>query len=71
MKEINVVWLKRDLRLNDHACLAAAEASELPYLIMYCFLHFLLSVFGRVFGVDDRCPAPDPQCCCPGTPSPW
>jgi deoxyribodipyrimidine photo-lyase len=37
MKEINVVWLKRDLRLNDHACLAAAEASELPYLIMYCF----------------------------------
>ena len=26
MKEINVVWLKRDLRLNDHACFAAAEA---------------------------------------------
>jgi deoxyribodipyrimidine photo-lyase len=37
MKEINVVWLKRDLRLNDHACLAAAEASKLPYLIIYCF----------------------------------
>ena len=37
MKEINVVWLKRDLRLNDHACLAAAEAEGIPYLALYCF----------------------------------
>ncbi|MDD7986126.1 deoxyribodipyrimidine photo-lyase [Lentisphaera marina] len=36
-KEINVVWLKRDLRLNDHACLAAAELMQAPYLLLYCF----------------------------------
>jgi deoxyribodipyrimidine photo-lyase len=36
-KEINVVWLKRDLRLNDHACLAAAEMMQVPYLLLYCF----------------------------------
>ena len=37
MNDINLVWLKRDLRLNDHACLAAAEMSPLPYLVLYCF----------------------------------
>ncbi|WDE97371.1 deoxyribodipyrimidine photo-lyase [Lentisphaera profundi] len=36
-KEINVVWLKRDLRLNDHASLAAAEMMPIPYLLLYCF----------------------------------
>ena len=32
---INVVWLKRDLRLQDHAPLAAAAASGLPVLLLY------------------------------------
>ncbi|HBO15199.1 MAG TPA: deoxyribodipyrimidine photolyase [Porticoccaceae bacterium] len=32
---INIVWLKRDLRTQDHAPLASAEASGLPYLIIY------------------------------------
>ncbi len=31
---INVVWLKRDLRTQDHAPLAAAEAAGLPYLVL-------------------------------------
>ena len=34
---INIVWLKRDLRIRDHAALDAAEASGLPYLIIYLF----------------------------------
>jgi deoxyribodipyrimidine photo-lyase len=36
-KKINVVWLKRDLRLFDHAPLAAAEQSPLPYLILFLY----------------------------------
>jgi len=36
-KPINVVWLKRDLRTQDHAALAAAEQAGLPYLILYFF----------------------------------
>ncbi len=34
---INVVWLKRDLRLQDHAALHHAEEAGLPYLLLYCF----------------------------------
>lgn len=34
---INLVWLKRDLRLKDHAALAQAAESQLPSLIFYCF----------------------------------
>ncbi len=34
---INVVWLKRDLRLQDHAPLFNAEKASRPYLIVYCF----------------------------------
>lgn len=34
---INVVWLKRDLRLQDHAPLFQAEDAHKPYLIVYCF----------------------------------
>lgn len=34
---INVVWLKRDLRLQDHAPLFHAEKADKPYLIAYCF----------------------------------
>lgn len=35
--QINIVWLKRDLRLQDHLPLRKAEDDELPYLIIYCF----------------------------------
>lgn len=34
---INVVWLKRDLRTQDHAALHAAESAHLPYLIVFLF----------------------------------
>lgn len=34
---INIVWFKRDLRLSDHAPLAAACASGLPALLVYAF----------------------------------
>ncbi len=34
---LNIVWLKRDLRNEDHAPLRAAEQSDLPYLIIYLF----------------------------------
>jgi deoxyribodipyrimidine photo-lyase len=35
--EINVVWLKRDLRTQDHVPLNMAEKSSLPYLIIFIF----------------------------------
>ncbi len=34
---INLIWLKRDLRLRDHAPLAAAALARLPVLIAYWF----------------------------------
>jgi deoxyribodipyrimidine photo-lyase len=37
MEKVNVVWLKRDLRLQDHAALFAAEQANLPYLILFIF----------------------------------
>ena len=36
-EKINIVWLKRDLRLNDHAPFYAAENSNLPYLIVFLY----------------------------------
>lgn len=36
-KEVNIVWLKRDLRSQDHKPLYAAEQIDLPYLIIYLF----------------------------------
>lgn len=36
-KAINIVWIKRDIRSQDHQPLQLAEASELPYLIVYFF----------------------------------
>ena len=33
----NIVWLKRDLRSQDHAPLLQAEQDKTPYLIMYLF----------------------------------
>ncbi len=38
----NLVWLKRDLRLEDHAALAAAADGELPTLVAYFFEPSLL-----------------------------
>ncbi|WP_220717933.1 cryptochrome/deoxyribodipyrimidine photo-lyase family protein [Agarivorans litoreus] len=39
---IAVVWLKRDLRLNDHQPLVDAIHSGLPVLLVYCFEPMLL-----------------------------
>jgi deoxyribodipyrimidine photo-lyase len=38
----NLVWFKRDLRLSDHAPLAAAIDSGRPCLLLYCFEPSLL-----------------------------
>lgn len=35
--EINIVWFKRDLRINDHAPLAEAASSSIPTLLLYIF----------------------------------
>ncbi|GMQ27725.1 deoxyribodipyrimidine photo-lyase [Algoriphagus confluentis] len=37
MKKISLVWLKRDLRLSDHAPMVDAIDSGLPVLLVYCF----------------------------------
>lgn len=34
---INIVWLKRDLRLQDHEPLFRAEKAGLPYVVIYLF----------------------------------
>jgi deoxyribodipyrimidine photo-lyase len=34
---INIVWLKRDLRTQDHLPLQMAEKAGLPYLVLYFF----------------------------------
>jgi len=34
---INIVWLKRDLRTQDHEPLYLAEKSDLPYIVIYLF----------------------------------
>ena len=34
---VNIVWLKRDLRLQDHLALHRAEVEGLPYIIIYLF----------------------------------
>ena len=41
-QEINVVWLKRDIRSQDHLPLHIAEESDLPYLIVFLFEPALL-----------------------------
>ena len=35
--EVSVVWLKRDLRLSDHAPLFYAIKQKLPVIVLYCF----------------------------------
>ena len=34
---INIVWIKRDIRSQDHAPLFAADNADIPYLIIYLF----------------------------------
>jgi len=34
---LNIVWLKRDLRTQDHAPFRAAEEAEIPYRVIYFF----------------------------------
>lgn len=36
-ESINIVWIKRDIRYQDHAALHAAEQAGLPYLILFIF----------------------------------
>ncbi|MFT7155767.1 MAG: deoxyribodipyrimidine photo-lyase [Parvicella sp.] len=36
-EKINIVWLKRDLRTNDHRSFYEAENSELPYIALYIY----------------------------------
>lgn len=42
-QEINIVWLKRDLRSSDHLPLHMAEQAGVPYLIVYFFEPSLIS----------------------------
>ena len=50
-KEINIVWLKRDLRLQDHEPLFLAEKSGLPYIIIYIWLQKILHQFMKKKGL--------------------
>ena len=36
-KAVNIVWLKRDLRSQDHAPLLKAECAGIPYIIIYLY----------------------------------
>lgn len=36
-QDVNIVWLKRDLRTQDHIPLYVAEQVGIPYIILYCF----------------------------------
>jgi len=40
---INIVWLKRDLRLEDNEAITNALKSDKPILLLYVFEHILLS----------------------------
>ncbi|MEL6141147.1 MAG: deoxyribodipyrimidine photo-lyase [Bacteroidota bacterium] len=42
-ERVNIVWFKRDLRLQDHAPLSMAIAEQLPILLIYCFEPSLLA----------------------------
>lgn len=42
MQTINLVWLKRDLRLTDHLPLQHALSSENPTVLLYIFEPMLL-----------------------------
>ncbi len=42
-RKVNIVWFKRDLRLNDHEPLALAERDELPVILLYVFEPIMLN----------------------------
>ena len=42
-KPLNIVWLKRDLRSQDHASFEAAENSQIPYLSIFIFEPSIIS----------------------------
>jgi len=42
-KQLNIVWLKRDLRSQDHASFEAAENSPIPYLSIFIFEPSIIS----------------------------
>jgi deoxyribodipyrimidine photo-lyase len=42
--KINVVWIKRDIRSQDHAALDAAERCGLPYLSIFVFEPSMISL---------------------------
>lgn len=35
--DVNIVWLKRDLRLQDHLALHQAEKKKIPYVVIFLF----------------------------------
>ncbi|MFA7272876.1 MAG: deoxyribodipyrimidine photo-lyase [Crocinitomicaceae bacterium] len=41
--EINIVWLKRDLRTQDHGPLFLAEKDQLPYIILFLYEPTMIS----------------------------
>ncbi|MFA0071910.1 deoxyribodipyrimidine photo-lyase, partial [Vibrio breoganii] len=43
MQTINIVWLKRDLRLTDHAPLRQALSEQHPTVLVYIFEPMLLN----------------------------
>lgn len=43
MQSINIVWLKRDLRLTDHQPLQHALEQDLPVILLYVFEPLLLN----------------------------
>ncbi len=40
---INIVWLKRDLRFQDHQAIHEAMKSDIPFLLLYCFEPSIMS----------------------------
>jgi len=36
-KKINIVWLKRDLRTQDHEPLYLAEKAGIPYILLFLY----------------------------------
>ena len=43
---VNIVWLKRDLRSQDHAPLLKAECEGIPYHIIYLFEPSSINLLG-------------------------
>jgi deoxyribodipyrimidine photo-lyase len=43
--EVSVVWLKRDLRTQDHAALFYAFKAKLPVIVLYCFEPTLMQYY--------------------------